>query len=302
LSGFGLRFSHFHPLSDIMLPPGTFKDRVALVTGGGTGLGKEMAAVISQLGASVAILSRKLDVLKRTAEEISSQTGNKVIPLQADVRNATAVRSAIDSCVSEVGLPTIVINNAAGNFVSPTERLSPHAFKVIVDIDLLGTANVILDVGKRLIEGKKGASFLAVTATLTNYGSGFMAPAAAAKAGVEALNMSLASEWGRYGMRFNCIAPGAFETKGAFSRIDPTGQWVKRLLPKIPTGRIGELREIANLAAYLVSDYASWITGETVTIDGGLLPFEAGSFNDLVEVPDNAWDEIEAMIKKVRGS
>jgi 2,4-dienoyl-CoA reductase len=149
-----------------------------------------------------------------------------------------------------------------------------------------------------------------------------MAPAAAAKAGVEALNMSLASEWGRYGMRFNCIAPGAFETKvlllcesvsfhfvtsyeplqGAFSRIDPTGQWVKRLLPKIPTGRIGELREIANLAAYLVSDYASWITGETVTIDGGLLPFEAGSFNDLVEVPDNAWDEIEAMIKKVRGS
>jgi 2,4-dienoyl-CoA reductase len=225
-----------------------------------------------------------------------------VIPLQADVRNATAVRSAIDSCVSEVGLPTIVINNAAGNFVSPTERLSPHAFKVIVDIDLLGTANVILDVGKRLIEGKKGASFLAVTATLTNYGSGFMAPAAAAKAGVEALNMSLASEWGRYGMRFNCIAPGAFETKGAFSRIDPTGQWVKRLLPKIPTGRIGELREIANLAAYLVSDYASWITGETVTIDGGLLPFEAGSFNDLVEVPDNAWDEIEAMIKKVRGS
>jgi 2,4-dienoyl-CoA reductase len=160
LSGFGLRFSHFHPLSDIMLPPGTFKDRVALVTGGGTGLGKEMAAVISQLGASVAILSRKLDVLKRTAEEISSQTGNKVIPLQADVRNATAVRSAIDSCVSEVGLPTIVINNAAGNFVSPTERLSPHAFKVIVDIDLLGTANVILDVGKRLIEGKKGSYML----------------------------------------------------------------------------------------------------------------------------------------------
>ena len=159
-------------------------------------------------------------------------------------------------------IPDVVVHNAAGNFVSPTERLSPNAFKTIVDIVLLGTANLTLDVGKRMIEQERGGSFLAITTHYTNEGSGFVCPSACAKSGVETMMKSLSAEWGRYGIRMNCIAPGPIETEGAFSRLDPTGEMMGAAVDAIPCGRIGEVAELANLATYLCSDYASWVSGE----------------------------------------
>jgi len=285
-----------------MLPEKAFDGKVAFITGGGTGLGKGMATMLSQLGARVAIVSRKLDVLQQTADEISSKTGNQVLPVNADVRQPLAVKEAVSLCVDTLGLPDVVINNAAGNFISPTQRLSSNAWQTIIDIVLNGTANVTLDIGKRLITAHKGAAFLAITTVYTASGSGFVAPSAAAKAGVEALHKSLASEWSKYGMRFNCIAPGPIETKGAFSRLDPTGAFKGKIIENSAVGRLGEIEELANLACYLVSDYASWITGETVRFDGGEFNYMAGEFNALHQVPDHQWDMMEAMIKQTKSS
>ncbi|WAR12414.1 DECR-like protein [Mya arenaria] len=240
---------HFPAVNVPMLKDGTFTGKTAFITGGGTGLGKGMATTLSRLGAQVVITSRKLDVLKGTAEEIEKATGNKVLAVAADVRNPDAVKAAVDECVEHFGLPNIVINNAAGNFISPTERLTSNGWKAVTDIVLNGTAFVSLELGRRMIEANQ-----------------------AAKAGVEALAKSLASEWGRYGIRYNCIQPGPIRTKGAFSRLDPTGQWSEKMLDVLPTGRLGEVQELANLVAYMVSDYSSWMTGES----GGVVQRTAG--------------------------
>lgn len=202
-----------------MLPNGSFDGKIAIVTGGGTGLGKSMATVLSALGAQVVITSRKLDVLQNTAEEISSKTKKEVLPIDADVRDPLSVRDAIDQCIDTFGLPNIIINNAAGNFIAPTERLSPNAFHNVINIVLMGTANVTLEVGKRLIAAKQGANFLAISTPYAQEGSGFVVPSACAKAGVEVLSKSLASEWSRYGMRFNVIQPGPIYTKGMNLRL-----------------------------------------------------------------------------------
>ncbi|ESO98315.1 hypothetical protein LOTGIDRAFT_213936 [Lottia gigantea] len=285
-----------------MLPADTFKGKTAFITGGGTGLGKGMTTFLSKLGANVVITSRSVDVLKKTAEEISKETGNKVLAVGADVRNQEAIKTALDKCESAFGLPNIIINNAAGNFISPTERLSMNAWKTIIDIVLNGTANVTIDVGKRLIKAKQGAVFLSISADYADSGSGFVVPSASAKAGVEAITRSLASEWARYGMRFNCISPGPIETQGAFSRLDPTGEFMNTKIGGIPAGRAGEVEEIANLAAYLVSDYSSWISGQIIRLNGGEYPSEAGMFNPLKLVSNEQWDMLEKMIRSVKGS
>jgi len=212
-----------------MLPPETYKDKVVLVTGGGTGLGKGMSLKFSHLGAKVAIASRRMNVLEDAAKEITAATGNTVLPVQLDVRDPAAVAKAIDQIEAELGLPNVVINNAAGNFISPTERLSANAFQTIIDIVLKGSAFLTLDVGKRMIKQKKGGVFLAITTHYTNEGSGFVVPSACAKSGVETMCKSLGVEWGRYGIRFNCIAPGPIETEGAFGNLDPTGQSIAML-------------------------------------------------------------------------
>uniref|UniRef100_S4RAE2 2,4-dienoyl CoA reductase 1, mitochondrial n=1 Tax=Petromyzon marinus TaxID=7757 RepID=S4RAE2_PETMA len=205
--------SHFPAQAAPMLPPGTFAGKVAFVTGGGTGLGRGMVSMLSALGAQCVIASRKLDVLQQTAAEITAETGNKVHAVQCDVRDPASVKAAVDSAVEVAGLPQVIINNAAGNFVSPSERLSPNAWRTITDIVLNGSAFVTLDLGKRLIQAGKGAAFLAITTIYAESGSGFVVPSAAAKAGVEAMYKSLAAEWGRYGMRFNVIQPGPIRTK-----------------------------------------------------------------------------------------
>lgn len=295
----------FRPLlTGPMLPPGTFSGKVAFVTGGGTGLGRAMATRLASLGATVGISSRKQGVLESAAAEMREATkgcGGDVIPLPADVRDPAAIAAALDALESKGGKgpATLCINNAAGNFVSPYERLSPNAIKTVLEIVLHGTAYVTLEAGKRMIAHGQGGVFLNITTTYAPDGSGYVVPSAAAKAGVHALTGSLAAEWGaKYGIRFVALAPGPIETEGAFSRLDPTGQFKALLTDRLPAQRLGDPAELANLATYLLSDYAAWMTGQVVTLDGGEKSFMAGEFNALNQVTPGMWDQMEAMIRK----
>jgi len=294
----GPQAKHFPAMQTPMLPNGALEGRTVLITGGGTGLGKGMAQMFSHLGANVAIASRRLPVLESTAEEISNITGKPVLPIQMDVRNPEDVSNCFDKISEKWVLPDIVVNNAAGNFISPTVKLSSNAWKTIIDIVLNGTANVTLEAGKRMIQQQRRGVFLAITARYTQTGSGYVSPSASAKVGVETLTKSLSSEWGKHGIRLNCIAPGPVETEGAFSRLDPTGSFKNMVQKRIPAGRMGEVEEIANLASFLVSDYSSWISGESIGIDGGEMLYCAGEFNLLDRVPNEQWDMLEKMIRK----
>lgn len=294
--------SFFPAFTEPMLPGDTFKNKTAFITGGGTGLGKGMATMLSRLGANVVIASRRLNVLQKTAEEITRETGNPVLPVAMDVRDPVAVAKAVDECVKTFHLPHIVINNAAGNFISPFERLSSNAFRTIVDIVLVGTANVTLEIGKRLIKAQQGATFLAITTSYAEDGSGFVVPSACGKAGVEAMTKSLTSEWGRYGIRLNIIAPGPFPTKGAWDRLSPQGSGDSSLgsdppFEGVPVGRYGVIEELANLACYMVSDFANFLNGEVICFDGGARRAISGMFNRLSSVTNEEWDLIERNIK-----
>ncbi|TGZ63239.1 hypothetical protein CRM22_007028 [Opisthorchis felineus] len=287
-----------------MLRNKLFTDRTAVVTGGGSGLGKSIAKTLAILGANVFIFSRREEVLKSACEEIKDQIGIKNMDYAvADVRDTDAVRRALDACRAKFGVPDLIVNNAAANFISPTERLSSNAFGTIVDIVLKGTANVTLQTGKDLIAAGKPGTFLAITAVYTQTGSAYVVPSAAAKAGVEAMVKSLAVEWSRYGLRFNAIAPGPIYTKGAFSRLDPTGEFIKQLPSRIPAQRLGTPEELANLAAYLLSDYSSWLNGQVINFDGGETVALAGEFNGLLRnLSDKDWDTIEQLIRKNKQS
>jgi len=220
-----------------------------------------------------------------------------VIPLPGPGRDADQVKKALDELDERAGVPTIVVNNAAGNFISPFERLNAKGFGTIVDIVLKGTANVTLDAGKRMIQHEKGGVFLNITTTYAETGSGYVVPSAAAKAGVSAMIKSLAVEWGKYGIRFVGIAPGPIKTKGAFDRLDPSGAFEEVMLQNNPLKRFGEVDELANLASYMTSDYASWLNGEIIRFDGGETVSNAGEFNMFGTVSKEKWDDLEAVIR-----
>jgi len=282
-------------MTDGMLKSGALKGKNILITGGGTGLGRSMGEYFLELGANLVITSRKLDVLKQTADEMMTQKGGKVIPLVCDVRDIDQVEQMWKDATDLLGQIHVVLNNAAGNFISPTERLSTNAFNTVLDIVLKGTSQVTLTAGKDWISKKQPGTFLNIVTTYAWTGSGYVVPSAAAKAGVLAMTRSLAVEWAKYGIRSNAIAPGPFPTEGAWSRLLP-GDLVKKFDPakKVPVGRVGEHQELANLAAYLVSDYSSYVNGEVMTIDGGEWLKGAGEFNNLDQIPQEMWDMMEA--------
>jgi len=264
------------------------KKKIIIITGGGTGLGKSMAQRFGELGANLVISSRKLEVLEETAEELRT-SGANVLPLQCDIRIPDEVEEMISRAVGEFGAVDVLVNNAAGNFISPTERLSPGGFKVIVDIVLNGTFNCTLSAGKEMIK-RGGGVILNIITTYAWTGSGYVVPSACAKAGVLAMTRSLAVEWAKYGIRTNAIAPGPFPTEGAWKRLVVPGLGIeKKMKKRIPLKRFGEQRELADLATFLISDGAGYINGEVVTIDGGEWLKGAGQFNDLDKVPSSAW-------------
>jgi NAD(P)-dependent dehydrogenase (short-subunit alcohol dehydrogenase family) len=278
-----------------MLKEGALKGKTILVTGGGTGLGKSMGLYFLKLGANLVITSRKLDVLQGTAKEMEKETGGQVLPLACDVREIEQVEKMWADANAHFGQVNVVLNNAAGNFISPTERLSTNAFNTVLDIVLKGSSNVTLTAGKYWIEKKQPGTFLNIVTTYAWTGSGYVVPSAAAKAGVLAMTRSLAVEWAKYKIRSNAIAPGPFPTEGAWSRLLP-GDLVKKFDPakKVPVGRVGEHQELANLAAYLVSDFSAYVNGEVITIDGGEWLMGAGEFNNLDLIPQEMWDMLEA--------
>ncbi|NEN22465.1 SDR family oxidoreductase [Cryomorpha ignava] len=286
-----------------MLKDNALKGKTIVVTGGGTGLGKSMSTYFSQLGANVVITSRKLDVLEKTAAEMREKTGGKVLAVACDVRHEDQIHVLLKKTLDEFGAVHGLLNNAAGNFISPTERLSPKAFSVIIDIVLKGTINMTMVFGKHWIEIKQPATVVNIVTTYATTGSAYVVPSACAKAGVQAMTRSLAVEWAKYGIRFNGIAPGPFPTKGAWDRLLPEPLKEKISMEKrIPLRRTGEHQELANLAAYLMSDFAAYMNGEIVTIDGGEWLQGAGQFNQLEAVPEEMWDAIEASIRSKKGS
>ena len=285
-----------------MLKEDSLKDKVIVITGGGTGLGKAMGKYFVELGAHLIIASRKMDVLEATAKELSKSYDRNVLPVQCDVTDYSSVENLLKTSVDKFGRVDVLLNNAAGNFISPTERLSNRAFDIIINIVLKGTYNCTLAFGKHWIKEKQKATVLNIVTTYAFTGSAYVVPSACAKAGVLALTRSLAVEWAKYGIRFNAIAPGPFPTKGAWNRLLPGDMKEKfDLAKKVPLKRVGEHQELANLTAYLVSDFSAYINGEVITIDGGEWLKGAGQFNMLEMVPEEMWDIIEQTVRKTKG-
>ncbi len=283
-----------------MLRDDALKGKVIVVTGGGSGLGKSMTRYFMELGADVAITSRDLGKLAQAASELEQDTNGKCLPVQCDVRHYDQVEAMLANVLERYGRVDVLLNNAAGNFISPTERLSANAFDTIIDIVLKGTKNCTLAFGKHWIDAKQETStILNIVTTYAWTGSAYVVPSAAAKAGVLAMTRSLAVEWAKYGIRSNAIAPGPFPTKGAWDRLLPGDLKEKfDLAKKVPLGRVGNHQELANLAAYLVSDFSAYLNGEVITIDGGEWLKGAGQFNLLEQVPTELWDMLEAMRKR----
>lgn len=241
--------------------------RRALVTGGATGIGRGIATALARHGARVCLASRKADVLEKAAAEIAAETGQTIISVAADVRDAEAVTRAVDHCTSELGGLDIVVNNAAGNFLAPAATMSSNAFRSVVEIDLLGTFHVSRAAFDALVESGRG-SILNISATLHYQGTPLQAHAASAKAGIDGLTRTLAVEWGRLGVRVNAIAPGPIGDTEGMRRLAP-GKAGEIVAKAIPVGRMGTVRDIADCAVYLSSDAAAFVNGAIFVIDGG---------------------------------
>ncbi|HWT96058.1 MAG TPA: SDR family oxidoreductase [Terriglobales bacterium] len=275
-----------------MFQAGLLKGKRILVTGGGTGLGYSMGHRFLELGAELVICGRRVEVLEEAAAKLTAETGGKVEIHGCDIRDAEAVDKMIGAAWENGPLDSLV-NNAAGNFIAKTEDLSPRAIDAVLNIVLHGSAYATLACGKRwLKEGRKG-SVLSIVTTYAWTGSAYVVPSAMAKAGVLSMIRSLAVEWGGRGVRLNAIAPGPFPTKGAWERLVPNEQLAKKFETNNPLQRVGEHIELANLATFLLSDFAGYINGEVVTIDGGEWLQGAGQFNFLREMTDADWDALK---------
>jgi len=264
-----------------------------LITGGGTGLGKGMAQRFLELGASVYICGRRESVLQETAAELAAATGGTIQALPCDVRNLDAVEAMIEAIWKRAPLD-VLVNNAAGNFIARTEDLSPRAFDSVIGIVLMGTLHATLACGRRWVKAGHRGTVLSISATYAPSGSAYVVPSAISKAGVEALTRSLAVEWGNRGIRMNAIAPGPIPTQGAFSRVLPRPELEELALDRNPLHRFGTVEELANLAAFLVSDGSCYINGEVIRMDGGEFLQGAGEFSNLGRaLSDKDWESIK---------
>jgi NAD(P)-dependent dehydrogenase (short-subunit alcohol dehydrogenase family) len=271
------------------------KDRAIFLSGGGTGLGRSMAQHFASLGAKMFIIGRREEPLNETCEKIC-QAGGSASYATCDVRDLAAVEAAADKADARFGRIDTVVNNAAGNFMARTEKLSPNAFNTVVSIVLNGSFHCTQAFARKWIAQKKPGNVLSITTTYAaaNCGSGFVVPSACAKAGVLAMTTSLAVEWAKYDIRLNAIAPGPFPTEGAWSRLMPSKQFEEHARNANPMKRFGKHEELTNLAAFLISDMSQYINGECVVIDGGQWLQGAGEFNDLLMLPDSAWEQMES--------
>jgi NAD(P)-dependent dehydrogenase (short-subunit alcohol dehydrogenase family) len=261
-----------------MFSPDLLHSKRILITGGGTGLGKGMAARFLELGATVYICGRREEVLRQTANELSPK--GPIEPLRCDVRKAEEVQAMIDF-IWDSGPLDILVNNAAGNFIARSEELSPRAWQSVIDIVLMGTLHCTLACGRRWLQEKNRGTVLSISATYAPVGSAYVVPSAISKAGVDTLTRSLAVEWGDRGIRMNAIAPGPIPTQGAFSRVLPRPDLEDFAREKNPLHRFGTVDEVADLAAFLVSDRSGYINGEVIRMDGGEFLQGAGEFTAL---------------------
>jgi NAD(P)-dependent dehydrogenase (short-subunit alcohol dehydrogenase family) len=277
-----------------MFQAGILQGKRILVTGGGTGIGREIAAKYVELGASVWICGRRGSVLQQTAAEL----GSSVKTIAVDIRDAQAVDAMVQKIWDEDGPLHGLVNNAAGNFISPTKDLSPNGFNAIANIVFHGTFYVTHAVGKRWIEGKHKGTVLSILVTWVHTGSPYVVPSAMSKAGLHVMTKSLAVEWGRYGIRLNAIAPGPFPTEGATKRLRPGGDF-SGSKDLNPMRRVGRMEELQNLAAFLMADGCEWLTGETIAIDGGgyLASGSGAYFTELDKLSDAEWEKMREMIK-----
>jgi NAD(P)-dependent dehydrogenase (short-subunit alcohol dehydrogenase family) len=290
---------------DLMFKPGAMRGERVLITGGGTGLGKVMAEGLLMLGAEVYICGRRGGVLEEAAKELTDAHGGKCVPIACDIRVPEAIHEMMDTVWADGGALTGLINNAAGNFISRTEDLSPRGFDAIANIVFRGSFFVTQEAGKRWIaEGKKGA-VVSILTTWIWHGGPFTVPSAMSKAGLNVMTQSLAVEWAPKGIRFNAIAPGPFPTEGAWARLNPggarsgagMGETTDESSPGNPMGRVGRMPELANLAVYLLHPGSEYVNGQTIAIDGGAWLAGGGGFSVLRNWSDEQWEAARASIR-----
>lgn len=285
---------------DLMFKDGLLKGKRILITGGGTGLGEVMTEAYAQLGAEVYICGRRVGVVEETAKRITGATGSKITGIGCDIRVSEAVDDMIARIWEDGGALTGLVNNAAGNFISRTKDLTPKGFNAISDIVFRGTFYVTLACGKRWIAAGQKASVISILTTWIWNGGPFTVPSAMAKAGVNIMIKSLATEWGPNGIRLNAIAPGPFPTKGAWERLSPKAGGSSELSEvggRIPMGRNGEMVELANLATFLMADGCEYLTGQTIAIDGAGHLGGSGNFSGLAKLGDEQWEAISREIR-----
>jgi NAD(P)-dependent dehydrogenase (short-subunit alcohol dehydrogenase family) len=254
-----------------MLPEKTFEGRVGIITGGATGIGFAIAREVARLGGRVVLASRKEEKLTPAVEKIRSETGREDAASfhVLDVRDAEAVEAMAAKVESDFGGIDFLVNNAAGNFIVPAEQLTVNGWNSVIGIVLNGTFYCSSAVGKRMIARAKGGVILNVIANYAWTGGPGVIHSASAKAGVLAMTRTLAVEWARHKIRVNAIAPGPVDTPGAAERLFPDPMIMEGIRKTIPLRRFANLEEIAQSASYLLSDYASYVTGENMVIDGG---------------------------------
>ena len=260
----------------------------ALITGGGTGLGKSMGRRYLELGAQVVICGRREAVLEETAAEFNADFPGQASWLPCDIRDPQAVELMVAEAFEAAPLD-ILVNNAAGNFLAKSETLSPRAVDAVLGIVLHGSAYCTLACGRRWIEMGRPGTVLSIVTSYAWTGSPFVLPSAMGKAGVLAMTRSLAAEWGQHQIRLNAIAPGPFPTKGAWERLVPTQAMDEAWMKRIPLGRVGEHQELADLAVYLVADQSAYVNGDVVTIDGGEWIKGAAQFGIMETLTEEEW-------------